>query len=79
LGSLGGGNHFIEVLYEDTKSKNIWLMIHSGSRNIGNITANYYNKIAMKQLKLSDINGLNYLKINSEEGKNYIKDMTWNQ
>lgn len=37
LGSLGGGNHFIEVCF-DTED-NVWLMLHSGSRNIGNEVA----------------------------------------
>ncbi len=45
LGSLGGGNHFIEA-YE-----NGYLAVHSGSRNIGNVVASYYQKLAMKNCK----------------------------
>lgn len=41
LGTLGGGNHFLEIL-NDTKNK-IWLVVHSGSRNFGYKTAKYYN------------------------------------
>eukprot|EP00965_Chrysotila_dentata_P177278 5854534-Pleurochrysis_carterae.AAC.2 len=37
LGTLGGGNHFLEVLYDETGQ--VWLMLHSGSRWIGNHTA----------------------------------------
>jgi len=39
LGTLGGGNHFIEIQSGD--DGNIWLMLHSGSRNLGNKIANY--------------------------------------
>lgn len=44
LGTLGGGNHFIEIQKGD--DAHIWIMIHSGSRNIGFRVANHYNKIA---------------------------------
>lgn len=46
LGSLGGGNHFIEL---DTDNEgNQWLLVHSGSRNLGNQVANYYQSLAEK-------------------------------
>jgi tRNA-splicing ligase RtcB len=48
VGSLGGGNHFIEVVYDE--NDRIWVMLHSGSRFIGKHTAEYYDKIAKKQL-----------------------------
>ena len=44
LGTLGGGNHFIEIQKGD--DCHIWFMIHSGSRNLGKKVADYYNKIA---------------------------------
>jgi tRNA-splicing ligase RtcB len=44
VGSLGGGNHFIEVCADENNM--IWLMLHSGSRNIGKTTAEYYNTLA---------------------------------
>jgi tRNA-splicing ligase RtcB len=46
LGTLGGGNHFIE-LQRDTDGW-LWLMIHSGSRNFGFKVAEYYNKVAQQ-------------------------------
>jgi tRNA-splicing ligase RtcB (3'-phosphate/5'-hydroxy nucleic acid ligase) len=51
IGTLGGGNHFIEIQWrnEDGKSKEeseIWIMIHSGSRNIGLKVAKHYNNLA---------------------------------
>lgn len=52
IGTLGGGNHFIE-LDKDSKG-NIWLVIHSGSRHLGCEVAKYYQKQAIKSLhKLS--------------------------
>lgn len=53
LGSLGGGNHFIELNEDDDKNK--YLVIHSGSRNIGLQTAQYYQKLAYNNLKKQGI------------------------
>jgi len=44
LGTLGGGNHFYSV--ERGSDGHIWLLVHSGSRNIGLKVASYYNKLA---------------------------------
>ncbi|KAL3162503.1 hypothetical protein ABBQ32_010163 [Trebouxia sp. C0010 RCD-2024] len=80
LGTLGGGNHFLEVLHDETGR--MWLMLHSGSRNIGNVTAQYYDKIAQEQLAQQNIKvpgGLNYLEIESEHGQAYLQDMAWCQ
>lgn len=46
LGTLGGGNHFIEIQRDEEGF--IWIMIHSGSRNLGKKVADYYNKIAVE-------------------------------
>ena len=46
LGTLGGGNHFIEI--QKGSDGFIWIMIHSGSRNIGLKVANYYNNLAVE-------------------------------
>ncbi len=81
LGTLGGGNHFIEI--QKGSDGYIWLMIHSGSRNLGFKVAKHYNKLAQElNVKwFSDIppfkgeDGLAFLPINSEEGQNYIKEM----
>ena len=47
VGTLGGGNHFIE-LQRDTDD-NLWIMIHSGSRNLGNKVAEYYDRLAAQE------------------------------
>jgi tRNA-splicing ligase RtcB len=46
IGTLGGGNHFIEIQQAD--DRHIWIMIHSGSRNIGYQVANHYNDLAIE-------------------------------
>jgi tRNA-splicing ligase RtcB len=44
VGTLGGGNHFIEL--QKDEEDNLWIMIHSGSRNLGKQVGDYYNKMA---------------------------------
>lgn len=46
LGTLGGGNHFIEIDVDDEGNK--YLVIHTGSRNLGNQVANYYQDLAIQ-------------------------------
>jgi tRNA-splicing ligase RtcB len=46
IGTLGGGNHFIEI--QRGSDGHVWIMIHSGSRNIGKQTADYHNKQAIE-------------------------------
>ena len=45
LGTLGGGNHFIEV--DETGDGTRYLIIHSGSRNLGKQVAEFYQKLAV--------------------------------
>lgn len=80
IGTLGGGNHFIEIQH-DTEN-NIWLMLHSGSRNIGKQVADYYNKLAkeLNQKWNSPVPrnwDLAYLMIDSKEGQQYIAEMNY--
>jgi tRNA-splicing ligase RtcB (3'-phosphate/5'-hydroxy nucleic acid ligase) len=46
IGTLGGGNHFIEI--QKGNDGHIWIMIHSGSRNLGKQVADHYNKEAIR-------------------------------
>lgn len=48
IGTLGGGNHFIEV--DRAKNGDLWLVIHSGSRHLGLEVANYYQDLAWKDM-----------------------------
>lgn len=81
LGTLGSGNHFIEIC-ADTNN-NAWLMLHSGSRNVGNETAKIHirhAKAIMKaqQIKLDDPD-LAYFTAGSQEFMNYLEDLRWCQ
>ncbi len=49
VGTLGGGNHFIEV--NKDKANNLYIAIHSGSRNLGKQVADYYQSLAHRRLK----------------------------
>lgn len=80
LGTLGGGNHFIEI--QKGSDGHIWIMIHSGSRNLGKQVADYYNKIAKKlnekwHSEVPVKADLAFLPIESEEGKAYIREMNY--
>jgi tRNA-splicing ligase RtcB len=83
IGTLGGGNHFIEI--QKGNDDHIWIMIHSGSRNLGFQVAKYYNNLAQKlNLKwYSNIpkfvgeDGLAFLPIDSDEGRDYLMEMNY--
>lgn len=51
MGTLGGGNHYIELDLDNEGSGNPWLVVHSGSRNLGLQVANYYQSIAEQKAK----------------------------
>ncbi|MCH7471362.1 RtcB family protein [bacterium] len=78
LGTLGGGNHFIEIQKGDDGF--VWIMIHSGSRNLGKKVCDHYNKLAqdLNEKWYSEVqNDLAFLPLDSEEGKDYIEEMTY--
>lgn len=81
LGTLGGGNHFIEVCLDldDT----VWVMLHSGSRGIGNKIGNYYIDRAKEimdtyMIKLNDP-ALAYLVDGTPVFNEYWRDLQWAQ
>ena len=69
-GSLGGGNHFIEIGRSE-ESKEVWLSIHSGSRHLGLAVAGYHQKIAEKNM--GPRGGLAWLE--GDEAHSYLRDM----
>jgi tRNA-splicing ligase RtcB len=81
LGTLGGGNHFIELQKSDTGK--LCLMVHSGSRNFGYKIAKHYNALAQELCKRwhSDIppfkgeDGLAFFPLETDEAKEYMKSM----
>ena len=81
LGTLGGGNHFIEICQDE--NNNAWIMLHSGSRNIGKTLAEIHiqkSKNLMKEyfITLPD-SDLAYLVQNTTEFGEYINDLHWAQ
>lgn len=62
LGTLGGGNHFIEA--DKDAEGNIFIVIHSGSRHLGLEVANYYQELAYKSLNGNTADDINQLIIN---------------
>jgi tRNA-splicing ligase RtcB (3'-phosphate/5'-hydroxy nucleic acid ligase) len=81
LGTLGSGNHFIEVSVDE--ADRVWAFLHSGSRGIGNKLANQHIKTAKalsegRHVKLPDPD-LAYLAEDTAEFENYIRDLRWAQ
>jgi tRNA-splicing ligase RtcB len=81
LGTLGTGNHFIEIcLDEDDK---VWVMLHSGSRGIGNRIGSYFISLAKKDMETWMINlpdkNLAYLPEGTEHFKDYVMAVDWAQ
>jgi tRNA-splicing ligase RtcB len=81
MGSLGGGNHFIEVCL-DTEDQ-VWLMLHSGSRNIGNMLAQNHINTAKDLAKLAQMRlpdpDLAYFVADTPEFAAYWHDLQWAQ
>lgn len=73
IGTLGGGNHFIEIGYDERDV--VWIIIHSGSRNVGHKIATHYMKLASGDGKARE--GHYALHVDSDEGKNYINDLAF--
>lgn len=72
LGTLGGGNHFIEIGADE--EQNVWIIIHSGSRGIGHAIATHYMKIAGDGKAREGFLGLD---VNSDAGQDYIMDLAF--
>lgn len=81
LGTLGSGNHFIEVTVDETDT--VWLFLHSGSRGIGNKIAQHHIKVAQELCRkwwitLPDPD-LAYLVEDTPEFDRYIRELRWAQ
>lgn len=78
VGTLGGGNHFIEI--QKGSDGYIWIMVHSGSRNIGYTVANHYHKLAVEETKKrgDDVpKDLSYFIRGTEHYDNYFNEMNY--
>ncbi|MCB1858150.1 MAG: RtcB family protein [Gammaproteobacteria bacterium] len=81
MGTLGGGNHFIEVCLDE--SGNVWIMLHSGSRGIGNAIATYFIQLAKRDMErwlahLPDTN-LAYFREGNPHFDDYVEAVSWAQ
>jgi tRNA-splicing ligase RtcB len=81
LGSLGSGNHFIELSYDE--DGRVWAFLHSGSRGVGNKLASKHIRIARDLCRKSSIElpeaDLAYLPEETDEFWAYIRDLRWAQ
>ncbi len=81
LGSLGGGNHFIELCLDQLDR--VWMFLHSGSRGVGNKIAQRHIAIAQKLCARSRIRlpnaDLAYLSQDTPEFSNYLGELHWAQ
>jgi tRNA-splicing ligase RtcB len=81
LGTLGGGNHFVEVCLD--LEDRVWIMLHSGSRGIGNRIGTYFTNLAKAEMKRWFINlpdrDLAYFPEGNPLFDDYIEAMLWGQ
>lgn len=81
LGTLGTGNHFVEVCLD--LEQNVWVMLHSGSRGIGNRIGSYFIELAKEEMKRWFINlpdaDLAYLPEGSRYFDDYVAAVGWAQ
>ena len=81
MGTLGGGNHFIEVCLDEADQ--VWVMLHSGSRGIGNAIADHFIKLARKDMERWMIQlpdrDLAYFPEGTEHFADYVEAVHWAQ
>ena len=76
VGTLGGGNHFIELQSDGT---NLWLMLHTGSRAFGKYICDHYHAVAVRECARQHTSlpdkELAFLLLDSVDGEDYMTDM----
>jgi len=81
FGSLGGGNHFIEVCTDETDG--VWVMLHSGSRGIGNAIGSYFIELAREDMRRNSValpeRDLAYFKEGTRHFDDYVRAVDWAQ
>ena len=81
LGTLGGGNHFIEVCLDETG--HLWAMLHSGSRGIGNAIGTYFSELARRDMERQQRHlpdrDLAYFEEGAEYFDDYVEAVSWAQ
>jgi tRNA-splicing ligase RtcB len=81
LGTLGGGNHFIEVCLDE--ANRVWAMLHSGSRGIGNAIGTYFIELAKKDAQRNNVRlpdtDLAYFAEGAQHFDDYVEAVGWAQ
>ncbi len=81
LGTLGTGNHFIELCLDE--NNDVWVMLHSGSRGVGNRIGSYFIRLAKEDMRKWHINlpdqNLAYLGEGTEHFDDYVEAVSWAQ
>lgn len=81
MGTLGGGNHFVELCIDE--NQDVWVMLHSGSRGIGNVIGRYFIELAKKDAEKNQRNlpdrDLAYLEAGGDHYDDYIEAVSWAQ
>lgn len=81
LGSLGSGNHFIEICLDE--EQNVWVMLHSGSRGVGNLIGRYFIEKAKKRMEQYFISlpdgDLAYFPEDTDDFNDYVEALQWAQ
>ncbi|MDE1139903.1 MAG: RtcB family protein [Paraburkholderia tropica] len=81
LGSLGSGNHFIELCIDE--AQDVWVMLHSGSRGVGNLIGRYFIEKAKKRMEQYFISlpdgDLAYFPEDTEDFDDYVEAINWAQ
>jgi tRNA-splicing ligase RtcB len=81
MGTLGGGNHFIEVCLDEAGQ--VWVMLHSGSRGIGNAIGTYFIELARRDAERQQIvlpdRDLAYFREGAEYFEDYVEAVGWAQ
>ncbi|WP_129649547.1 RtcB family protein [Peristeroidobacter agariperforans] len=81
LGTLGGGNHFIELCLDE--EQRVWVMLHSGSRGVGNVFGRYFIEAARKDMRRHQVNlpdrDLAYFSEGSDLFDDYVEAVDWAQ
>jgi tRNA-splicing ligase RtcB len=78
IGTLGGGNHFMEAQVDQEGA--IWLMVHSGSRHTGLRIADHYSRAAVASSERRGLHArrdLASLRLDEQSGQDYLSDMRW--
>ena len=74
-GTLGGGNHFLELCLDE--SDDVWLMLHSGSRGIGNLIGTYFIELARQDMRKFHVNLPDKDLAYFPEGTDHFDDYMW--